>query len=62
MADAKKADLRAADKEARAKDAALQAALKQIDKDFGQGSVMKLGDKSPRRRLEPPAWPSCWTG
>ena len=46
MADAKKADLRAADKEARAKDAALQAAVKQIEKDFGQGSVMKLGDKS----------------
>ena len=46
MADAKKADLKAADKEARAKDAALQAAVKQIEKDFGQGSVMKLGDKS----------------
>lgn len=46
MTDAKKADLKAADKEARAKDAALQAALKQIDKDFGQGSVMKLGDKA----------------
>jgi recombination protein RecA len=46
MTDAKKADLKAADKEARAKDAALQAAVKQIEKDFGQGSVMKLGDKS----------------
>src|ERR687891_2988416 len=47
MADEKKAGLKAADaKEAKAKDAALQAALKQIDKDFGQGSVMKLGDKS----------------
>ncbi|MGH2951015.1 MAG: recombinase RecA, partial [Solirubrobacterales bacterium] len=43
----KKANLKAADaKEAKAKDAALQAALKQIDKDFGQGSVMKLGDKA----------------
>ena len=46
MADAKQADLKAADKEARAKNAALQAAVKQIEKDFGQGSVMKLGDKS----------------
>jgi recombination protein RecA len=46
MTDAKKAELKAADKEAKAKDAALQAAVKQIEKDFGQGSVMKLGDKS----------------
>ncbi len=30
-------------KEAKAKDAALQAALSQIDKQFGAGSVMKLG-------------------
>jgi recombination protein RecA len=47
MADEKKTDLKPADaKEAKAKDAALQAALKQIDKDFGQGSVMRLGDKA----------------
>ena len=46
MADAKQADPKAADKEAKAKDAALQAAVKQIEKDFGQGSVMTLGDKS----------------
>ncbi len=44
MADTKKADLKAANKEAQAKDAALQAALSQIDKEFGAGSVMKLGD------------------
>jgi recombination protein RecA len=38
--------LRPADeKEAKAKDAALSAALSQIDKDFGAGSVMKLGEK-----------------
>src|SRR5918996_189839 len=47
MADQKRVDLKPADaKEAKAKDAALQAALKQIDKDFGQGSVMRLGDKA----------------
>ena len=45
MADAKKAELKAADKEAQAKNAALQAAVSQIEKDFGQGSVMRLGDK-----------------
>ncbi|MGI9019708.1 MAG: recombinase RecA [Solirubrobacterales bacterium] len=50
MAEAKKTSLKAADaqtaKEAKAKDAALTAALSQIDKDFGAGSVMKLGDKA----------------
>jgi len=47
MADASKGTLRTADaKEAKAKDAALQAAVTQIEKDFGAGSVMKLGDKS----------------
>ncbi len=50
MAEAKKTNLKAADaqtaKEAKAKDAALNAALSQIDKDFGAGSVMKLGDKA----------------
>jgi recombination protein RecA len=49
MADAKKANLKAADskdKEAKAKDAALQAAVTHIEKEFGQGSVMRLGDKS----------------
>ena len=45
MADATKAELKAADKEAKAKNAALQAAVTQIEKDFGQGSVMRLGDK-----------------
>ncbi len=46
MADQKKADLKAADKEAQAKSAALKAAVSQIEKDFGQGSVMRLGDKA----------------
>jgi recombination protein RecA len=50
MAEAKKANLKTADakdaKDAKAKDAALNAALSQIDKDFGAGSVMKLGDKA----------------
>jgi recombination protein RecA len=46
MADAKKADLKPADKEAQARSAALDAAMKQIEKDFGAGSVMKLGDKA----------------
>ncbi len=51
MADEKKTNLKAADakdkeKEAKAKDAALEAAVTQIEKEFGQGSVMKLGDKS----------------
>ena len=46
MAEASKADSKAADKEAQAKNAALQAAVTQIEKDFGQGSVMRLGDKA----------------
>jgi recombination protein RecA len=50
MAEAKKTNLKAADaqaaKDAKAKDAALNAALSQIDKDFGAGSVMKLGEKA----------------
>src|SRR5918994_104961 len=52
MADQKQANLKAATakdkekaKEAKAKDAALQAAVTQIEKEFGQGSVMKLGDR-----------------
>jgi recombination protein RecA len=32
-------------KEAKAKDAALEAAVAQIERDFGQGSLMRLGDK-----------------
>jgi recombination protein RecA len=47
MAEPKKTDLKAADsKEAKAKDAALNAALSQIDKQFGQGSVMRLGERA----------------
>ena len=46
MAQEKKANLKAADKEAKAKDAALQAAKTQIERQFGQGSLMRLGDQS----------------
>jgi recombination protein RecA len=46
LADTKKADLKAADKEAQAKGAALEAAVGQIEKEFGAGSVMRLGDKA----------------
>jgi predicted ATP-dependent serine protease len=46
MADEKKTTLKAADKEAKAKDAALQAAVTHIEREFGQGSLMRLGDKS----------------
>ena len=46
MADTTKAELKAADKEAKAKSAALEAAVSQIEKDFGAGSVMRLGDKA----------------
>jgi recombination protein RecA len=45
MAQASKAELKAADKEAKAKDAALQAAVTQIERQFGQGSLMRLGDE-----------------
>jgi recombination protein RecA len=46
MADERKTALKAADKEAKAKDAALQAAVTQIERQFGQGSLMRLGDES----------------
>ncbi|MGH2926146.1 MAG: recombinase RecA, partial [Solirubrobacterales bacterium] len=46
MAEQKRVALKAADKEAKAKDAALQAAVTQIEREFGQGSVMRLGDES----------------
>src|SRR5204862_7423573 len=49
MAQDKKTNLKAADKaadkEAKAKDAALQAAKTQIERQFGQGSLMRLGDQ-----------------
>src|SRR4029453_7513883 len=45
MAQEKKANLKAADKEAKAKDAALQAAKTQIERQFGQGPLMRLGDQ-----------------
>ncbi len=44
MAEAKKATLKDASKEAKAKEAALDAAVTQIDRQFGAGSLMKLGD------------------
>ena len=44
MADTKKADLKAAEKQAKAREAALEAAVTQIEREFGAGSVMKLGD------------------
>ncbi|HEY7152127.1 MAG TPA: recombinase RecA [Solirubrobacterales bacterium] len=46
MADEKKTALKAADKGAKAKDAALQAAVTHIEREFGQGSLMRLGDQS----------------
>jgi recombination protein RecA len=44
MADASKAEAKAAEKAAKAKTAALEAAVTQIEREFGAGSVMKLGD------------------
>jgi recombination protein RecA len=44
MADAKPNLREAGEKDAKAKDAALQAAVTQIEKEFGQGSLMRLGD------------------
>src|SRR5262245_65903149 len=46
MADEKKTALKAADKEAKAKDRALQAAVTQIEREFGEGSLMRFGDQS----------------
>jgi recombination protein RecA len=46
MAEEKKTSLKEAGaKDAKAKDAALEAAVTHIEREFGQGSVMKLGDK-----------------
>jgi recombination protein RecA len=48
MADEKRPPLKAKDngaKDAKAKDAALQAAFTQIEREFGQGSLMRLGDQ-----------------
>ena len=49
MADDKRPPLKAKEngaKDAKAKDAALQAAFTQIEREFGQGSLMRLGDSS----------------
>jgi hypothetical protein len=43
MADKKAALKDASAKEAKAKDAALAAAVTQIERDFGQGALMRLG-------------------
>jgi recombination protein RecA len=48
MADDKRPPLKSKDngaKDAKAKDAALQAAFTQIEREFGQGSLMRLGDQ-----------------
>jgi recombination protein RecA len=46
MAQDRKPNLKdASAKEAKAKDAALEAAVTQIERDFGQGSLIRLGDK-----------------
>jgi recombination protein RecA len=44
MADEKKTLKAAGDKEEKAREAALEAAVTQIERQFGQGSVMRLGD------------------
>jgi recombination protein RecA len=46
MADSKTALKDASAKDAKAKDAALDAAVTHIEREFGAGSVMKLGDKN----------------
>jgi recombination protein RecA len=46
MADAKPNLREAGEKDAKARDQALKAAVTQIDKEFGQGSLMRLGDRS----------------
>jgi recombination protein RecA len=46
MADVKPNLREAGEKDAKARDQALQAAVTQIDKEFGQGSLMRLGDRS----------------
>ena len=46
MAESKANLKEATAKDAKAKDAALKAAVTHIEREFGQGSVMKLGDKS----------------
>src|SRR4249919_2613859 len=43
MADSKTTLKDASAKEAKAKDAALEAAVTQIERDFGQGALMRLG-------------------
>src|SRR4051812_12440762 len=46
MAASKPTPIEAGSKDAKAKDAALNAAVAQIEREFGAGSVMKLGSDS----------------
>jgi recombination protein RecA len=46
MAEPKKSLMEAGAKDAKAKDAALEAAVTQIERQFGAGSLMRLGDRS----------------
>jgi recombination protein RecA len=46
MADTKPTVKEAGDKEAKARDDALKAAVSQLEREYGQGAVMKLGDQS----------------
>ena len=46
MAAAKPTPIEAGSKEAKQKDAALNAAVAQIEREFGAGSVMKLGSNT----------------
>ena len=60
------------EKAAKARDAALNTAIKQIQKDFGEGAIMKMGDEAfkvkveaiptaPRRSTSRWAW-GAWPG
>src|SRR5688500_19879356 len=48
MADASKAEAKAAEKESKAPQAAMEAAVTQIDRQFGAGSLMKLSSDNTR--------------
>ena len=40
------------EKAAKARDAALNTAIKQIQKDFGEGAIMKMGDEAFKVKVE----------
>ena len=52
MADQKPNLREAGEKDAKARDQALQAAVTQIEKEFGQGALMKLGDQGALKVVE----------